>query len=104
MIGLCEHIAHCGSNIVADARLHNPGVFLVLQRGMLLVVAGGAIGLIVALNLSTLIQKLLFQVHALDASVFSIATLLLLFVSIVGCYLPARRASRADPMHALRCL
>jgi putative ABC transport system permease protein len=79
-------------------------VLLVLRRGMLLVVVGGVIGLIAALNVSTLIQKLLFQVQALDATVYSIAALTLLLVSLVGCYLPARRASRSDPMNALRCL
>ncbi|HEY6229515.1 MAG TPA: FtsX-like permease family protein, partial [Verrucomicrobiae bacterium] len=79
-------------------------VALVLRRGMLLVAVGGAIGLVAALNLSTVIQKLLFEVRALDAGVFAIAALVLLVVSVVGCYLPARRASRADPMHALRCL
>jgi putative ABC transport system permease protein len=79
-------------------------VSLVLRRGMALVVVGGMIGLVAALNLSTLIQKLLFEVRALDAGVFAIAALVLLLVSIIGCYLPARRASRADPMQALRCL
>jgi len=79
-------------------------VSLVLRRGMALVVLGGVIALVAALNLSTLIQKLLFEVRALDAGVFAIAALVLLLVSIIGCYLPARRASRADPMQALRCL
>jgi predicted permease len=79
-------------------------VLLVLRRGLQLVVIGGAIGLFAAFNLSTLIQKLLFDVRALDVSVFAIAACVLLFVSIVGCYLPARRASRTDPMNALRCL
>jgi putative ABC transport system permease protein len=77
---------------------------LVLRRGMVLVLAGGAIGLVAALNLSTLIQKLLFEVRALDTSVFVLAAFTLLFVSIIGCYLPARRASKADPMNALRSL
>jgi putative ABC transport system permease protein len=79
-------------------------VALVLRRGMMLVLVGGAIGLAGAVNISTLVQKLLFEVRALDASVFAIAAFVLLFVSIIGCYLPARRASNADPMNALRCL
>jgi putative ABC transport system permease protein len=78
-------------------------VILVLRRGLLLVLAGGIIGLVAAFNLSALIQKLLFQVQPLDAGVFSMAALVLSLVTVIGCYFPARQASRADPMHALRC-
>jgi ABC-type antimicrobial peptide transport system permease subunit len=78
-------------------------VILVLRRGLLLVLAGGIIGLVAAFNLSALIQKLLFQVQPFDAGVFSMAALVLSLVTVIGCYFPARQASRADPMHALRC-
>jgi predicted permease len=64
--------------------------------GVLLGVAGGAIA-------GTLISKLLFRVPVLDAVSFSAGALLFLAVSLLASYFPARRASRVDPIVALRC-
>jgi putative ABC transport system permease protein len=63
--------------------------------GILLGTAGGAIA-------GTFISKLLYSVPVLDPVSFSAGALLLLAVSILASYLPARRASRVDPMVALR--
>jgi putative ABC transport system permease protein len=75
---------------------------LVLRQGMLLVVAGVALGLAGAMALTRLISQLLFNVSALDATTFLSTPLLLAAVALLACYLPARRASRVDPMVALR--
>ena len=75
---------------------------LVLRQGMLLVVAGVALGLAGAMALTRLISQLLFNVSALDAATFLSTPLLLAAVALLACYLPARRAARVDPMVALR--
>jgi len=75
---------------------------LVLRQGMVLVVAGVALGLVGAVGLTRLISQLLFNVSALDAATFVSTPLLLSGVALLACYLPARRAARVDPMVALR--
>ena len=75
---------------------------LVLRQGMLPVFAGVALGLAGALALTRLISQLLFGVSALDTATFVSTPLLLAAVALLACYLPARRASRVDPMVALR--
>jgi putative ABC transport system permease protein len=75
---------------------------LVLRQGMLPVVSGVVLGLVGAMALTRLIAQLLFNVSALDAATFVSTPLLLAAVALLACYLPARRASRVDPMVALR--
>jgi putative ABC transport system permease protein len=75
---------------------------MVLKNGALLALAGVAIGLAAAFLLARLISALLFQTSATDPPTFSLVPLLLLVVALLACWLPARRASRVDPMVALR--
>ena len=75
---------------------------LVVSRGALLIGAGIAIGLGASLALSRLIESLLFGVTARDPGTFVLIVILLSAVALVACLLPARRASRVDPMVALR--
>jgi putative ABC transport system permease protein len=75
---------------------------LVLGGGMKLATIGIAIGLVAAFALSRLVEKLLFQVKSHDPLVFIASALLLGFVAALSIYLPARRASRLDPIVALR--
>jgi putative ABC transport system permease protein len=75
---------------------------MVLRNGARLAVLGVAIGLLFAFGLARLAASLLFQTSAADPPTFSVVPLLLLAVALVACYLPARRAARVDPMHALR--
>ncbi|MGH7577546.1 MAG: ABC transporter permease [Longimicrobiales bacterium] len=75
---------------------------LVIRQGMASVVVGLAIGLVAAYALSRLLAGLLFEVAATDPTTFAGVALLLATVSVIACYIPARRASRLDPMIALR--
>ncbi len=74
----------------------------VFSRGMKLSLAGVAIGLACAFELTQVMQTLLFGVGATDALTFVEVALMLTAVSMVACYIPARRATRVDPTVALR--
>jgi putative ABC transport system permease protein len=75
---------------------------LVIGRGVLLTVAGVGIGLIGALILTRLMSGLLVGVSSTDAATFMVVAALLVGVALFANYLPARRATRVDPMIALR--
>ena len=78
-------------------------VRLILSQGMRLALPGAALGLVAALALTRLVSTMLFDLSATDPLTFGVITLLLLGVAGLACYLPARRAAKADPLTALRC-
>jgi predicted permease len=75
---------------------------LVVGHGMLLAVAGLAAGLAGALALSRLMGGLLYQVSTTDPATYIVLTFFLLLVTLAACLVPARRATKVDPMVALR--
>ncbi len=75
---------------------------LMLRQGMGLTLIGVAIGLAAALALTRVMKSLLFNVSATDPATFVCITLLLVIVAILAIYIPARRATKVDPLMALR--
>ena len=74
---------------------------MVVRQGMTLVLIGIGVGVAGALGLTRVMANLLFGVKAADPLTFAALSLLLAFVALLACYLPARRAARLDPMIAL---
>jgi putative ABC transport system permease protein len=75
----------------------------VLRRGMALTIAGLAAGIAAALAITRLVASMLVNVSAADPMTFAGAALFLASVALLASYLPARRATKVDPMVALRC-
>ncbi|MCG3163963.1 MAG: hypothetical protein JMDDDDMK_05422 [Acidobacteria bacterium] len=76
---------------------------LVLKQGLTLALIGLAVGLLAAVGLTRLMAGMLFDVGATDPMTFITVALLLAMVALAACWLPARRATKVDPMIALRC-
>jgi putative ABC transport system permease protein len=75
---------------------------LILAKGMKLALAGIGCGLVAAGALTRLIKTLLFGVSAIDPLTYIVITLLLAFFALLACWIPARRATKVDPLVALK--
>jgi len=75
---------------------------LILGQGLKMVVAGVALGLVAALAVTRIMSSLLYGIGATDPTTFIVISLLLAGVAMTACYVPARRATKVDPITALR--
>jgi ABC-type antimicrobial peptide transport system permease subunit len=77
-------------------------VRLIVGQGLRLSIVGAAVGLLCAAGLARLLGSLLYGISGRDPVTFGAVALLALTTTALACYLPARRATNADPMHTLR--
>jgi predicted permease len=75
---------------------------MVIHQGLRLALAGVLAGAVAASVLAQFLRSQLFEVSAFDPSTFALTCLILLVVALAACYIPARRATKVDPMVALR--
>jgi putative ABC transport system permease protein len=78
-------------------------ILLIVKQGLRLILLGLAFGLVGAFALTRVIANLLFGVTAKDPIIFVAVAFVLALVGLAACYIPALRATRVDPMDALRC-
>ena len=74
----------------------------VLWQGLKMAIAGAAIGVMLSLAGTRLLTKMLFEIKPIDPPTLALAAALVFVVTLAACYVPARRASRINPMAALR--
>ena len=77
-------------------------VAMILRESVGLAILGLCLGLVLSLALGKLASSFLYQVTTMDPLTFSVVPLVLLAMTLVACFLPARRAAKVDPMEALR--
>src|SRR5262245_26342601 len=97
-----ERTYEIGIRIALGAR-RTDALLLVLRQGIMLVVFGTVIGLAVTLAITRILSSALYGVSANDALTYTGASLLIIFTALLACSIPARRATKVDPMVALRC-
>jgi len=90
-----------GIRMALGAQAHNV-VVLVLSQGMKLVLIGAVIGIPASLGVARLLSSMLVGLTTTDALTIGVVTALLIGVTLLACYIPARRATRVDPLETLR--
>jgi putative ABC transport system permease protein len=96
-----ERTREIGVRLALGAERRNV-LSLILRHGLKLILSGIGLGLLMALAVTRLLTNLLYGVSATDPSIFGGVALVLIFVALLACYWPARRATRIDPLVALR--
>lgn len=75
---------------------------LVIKNGIILTLIGVAIGIVIAFSLTRLMSALLFEIAPTDSTTFAAVSVVFILVALIACYIPARRATKVDPVVALR--
>ena len=108
-VGICGVVGYSVTQRTHDIGIRlalgaNPDDVLrqVVGEGAILTFLGVAVGIVAALGLTRLMSSLLYDVRPTDPAVFAIVSLTLSCVALASSYIPARRASKVDPMVALR--
>ena len=96
-----QRVQEMGIRMALGARA-NDILLMVLREIAMLAVAATVTGLIVSAWMTRMIKSVLFEVEPTDPAIFAGASLVLFAVALAACYLPARKASRVDPLAALR--
>ncbi|MBO0798247.1 MAG: FtsX-like permease family protein, partial [Blastocatellia bacterium] len=99
--GVAQRTHEISIRVALGARMRDI-LILIVGEGMKLTLAGVALGLLASLALTRLMKSLLFDVSVTDEPTFLLIAALLSLVALLACYIPARRATRVDPLTALR--
>jgi putative ABC transport system permease protein len=99
--GVAQRTREIGVRFALGAT-HRDVLTLILRRGMALTSMGLLLGIVGATATTRLMRALLYQTEPLDPVTFAAVPILLTVVALVACYVPARRATRVEPMAALR--
>jgi putative ABC transport system permease protein len=97
-----QRVHEIGVRMALGAQV-NDVLKLVIGQGMKLVSCGAVVGLLAAFTLTRWMEDLLFGVRPADLWTYGVVASLLMLVALFACWLPARRATKVDPMVALRC-
>ena len=96
-----QHTNELGVRLALGATPANI-VGLILKKGLSLTLLGVAVGMVASFVLTRLMTSLLFGINPVDPITFASVTVLLLTVSFMACWIPARRAAKTDPLVAIR--